>query len=66
MTINTTLNLTAQQSILLLNTLHEKFHSLSNTYEHMVDNNVDKQLVANAFNAKKEILQIIWKLEGEQ
>jgi hypothetical protein len=65
MTINTTINLTAQQSILLLNTLHEKFNSLANTYEHMVDNNVDKQLVANAFDAKKEILQIIWKLEGE-
>ena len=65
-TINTTLNLTAQQSILLLNTLHEKFKSLSNTYEHMVDNNVDKQLIANAFDAKKEVLQIIWKLEGEQ
>ena len=66
MTINATLNLTAQQTILLLNTLHEKFHSLSNTYEHMVDNNVDKQLVANAFDAKKEVLQIIWKLEGEK
>ena len=66
MTINTTLNLTAQQSVLLLNTLREKFQSLSNTYEHMVDNNVDKQLVANAFDAKKEVLQIIWKLEGEQ
>ena len=66
MTINTTLNLTAQQSVLLLATLHEKFKSLSNAYEHMVDNNVDKQLVANAFDAKKEILQIIWKLEGEQ
>jgi uracil DNA glycosylase len=66
MTINTTLNLTAQQSILLLNTLLEKFHSLANTYEHMVDNNVDKQLVSNAFDAKKEVLQIIWKLEGEK
>ena len=66
MTINTTLNLTAQQSILLLNTLREKFHSLSNTYEHMVDNNIDKQLVSNSFDAKKEVLQIIWKLEGEQ
>lgn len=66
MTINTTLNLTAQQSILLLNTLREKFKSLSNNYEHMVDNNVDKQLIANAFDAKKEILQIIWKLEGEK
>jgi hypothetical protein len=66
MVINTTLNLTAQQSILLLNTLREKFHSLANTYEHMVDNNVDKQLVSNAFDAKKEVLQIIWKLEGEK
>jgi hypothetical protein len=66
MTINTTLNLTAQQSILLLNTLREKFKSLSNTYEHMVDSNVDKQLIANAFDAKKEVLQIIWKLEGEK
>ena len=66
MATTTTLNLTAQQSILLLNTLREKFHSLSNTYEHMVDNNIDKQLVSNAFDAKKEVLQIIWKLEGEQ
>ena len=66
MTINTTLNLTAQQAVILLNTLQEKFHSLSNTYEHMVDNNVDNQLVANAFDAKKEVLQIIWKLEGEK
>jgi hypothetical protein len=66
MTINTTLDLTATQSILLLNTLREKFHSLSNTYEHMVDNHVDNQLVVNAFDAKKEVLQIIWKLEGEQ
>jgi hypothetical protein len=66
MATTTTLNLTAQQSVVLLNTLREKFHSLSNTYEHMVDNNVDKQLVANAFDAKKEVLQIIWKLEGEQ
>ena len=66
MATTTTLNLTAQQSVVLLNTLREKFDSLSNTYEHMVDNNVDKQLVANAFDAKKEVLQIIWKLEGEQ
>ena len=66
MTLNTTINLTAQQSILLLNTLREKFKSLSNTYEHMVDSNVDKQLIANAFDAKKEVLQIIWKLEGEK
>jgi len=66
MTINTTLNLTAQQAVILLNTLQEKFHSLSNTYEHMVDTNVDNQLVANAFDAKKEVLQIIWKLEGEK
>jgi hypothetical protein len=66
MATTTTLNLTAQQSVVLLNTLREKFHSLSNTYEHMVDNNVDKQLVANAFDTKKEVLQIIWKIEGEQ
>ena len=65
MTIHTTLNLTAQQAILLLNALRKEFHSLANAYEYMVDHHVDKQLVANAFNAKKEVLQIIWKLEGE-
>ena len=65
MTINTTLNLTAQQSTLLLDTLRKEFHRLANIYELMMDNDKDKQLIANAFNAKKEVLQIIWKLEGE-
>jgi hypothetical protein len=36
MTINATLNLT--KSILLLNTLREKFHSLSNTYGEQNEN----------------------------
>ena len=65
MTIHTTLNLTAQQSTLLLDTLRKEFHRLANIYELMMDTNKDKQLIANAFDAKKEILQIIWKLEGE-
>ena len=66
MTLNTTINLTAQQSTLLLDTLRKEFHRLANIYELMMDNNnKDKQLIANAFNAKKEVLQIIWKLEGE-
>jgi len=56
------IELTEYQASLVLQLLKQDFHSLSNTYEQMVDDNEAKDLIFSAFNAKKAVLEVIQQL----